>query len=245
MARQRERTVTVLSIVITLVLIAAFVVFSNSPISLRVRTLVGLDDRLRPAVEATDGAGSFAFLFTQEGTNQPVGFNPCRTIPYVVNPRDAPDGWKPLVDSAIAEVSDRTGLEFDDRGTTSDRGFSERLTGSGPEPVIIAWADSDEVAGLADDVAGLGGPTMVELAGRRAYVTGSVVLDTETTDRLAAEPGGDQRQLALLLHELGHLVGLDHVDDRGELMYPRSAARTTYGAGDLTGLAELGAIPCG
>ena len=47
-----------------------------------------------------------------------------------------------------------------------------------------------------------------------------------------------------LLHELGHLVGLDHVDDPNELMYPRAAERTSYGPGDLKGLALLGAIPC-
>lgn len=244
MRRERERTITVVSVVVTVVLVVAYVAFSNSPVSLRVRALVGVDDRLRPAVKA-EGDGSYKFLYTQPGSKEPVGFSPCRTIPYVVNPRDAPDNWEDLVDAAIAEVGTRAGLKFDDRGTTDDRAFSERLNGTSPEPVIIAWADSDEVEGLADDVAGLGGPTMIEVAGRRAYVTGSVVLDTETTDRLADEPGGDERQLALLLHELGHLVGLDHVKDRNELMYPRAAARTTYGPGDLAGLAELGAIGCG
>ncbi len=242
--RERERTVTVLSIVITLVVLVGYVAFGNSAISVRLRGLTGLDDRLRDAV-AADGDGSYAFLYTQPGTDRPVGFSPCRTIGYVVNPEGAPNGWADLVGSAVTEVSDRTGLEFEDRGTTDDRTFDGRTSRTGkPQPVIIAWADADEVEGLADDVAGLGGPTMVQLAGSRAFVTGSVVLDTATTDRLAQEPGGRARQRGLLLHELGHLVGLDHVDDRNELMYPQAGTRTTYGPGDRAGLALIGAIPC-
>jgi predicted Zn-dependent protease len=122
---------------------------------------------------------------------------------------------------------------------------------SGPEPVLIGWADEDEVGDLADDVAGVGGPTMVEIGRLRTYVTGSVVLDRDTTDRFGADDparpdgrGADELEIALLLHELGHLVGLEHVDDPGELMYPAGITRSSYGPGDKEGLAALGAIPC-
>ena len=54
-----------------------------------------------------------------------------------------------------------------------------------------------------------------------------VVLDVETYDRLAAIKDADTVQLAVLLHELGHLVGLAHVDDRGEIMYADGVTRTT------------------
>ncbi|CAN5666862.1 hypothetical protein BH11ACT8_BH11ACT8_14580 [soil metagenome] len=245
LARDRERTVTVVSIVVTLIVLVGYIALGNNPVSLRLRGLAGMNDRIRPAVDA-GGAGSFAFLYTQRGSDEPVGFSPCRTVHYVVNPEHAPNGWEQLVDTGIAEVSDRTGLDFTDDGTTSDRDFDNRLGRSGnAEPVIIGWADAGEVSGLADDVAGLGGPVMIELAGRRVLVTGSVVMDSDTTDQLDGAVGGKRQQLALLLHELGHLVGLDHVDDRNELMYPRAGARTTYGPGDLAGLAQLGAIPCG
>lgn len=48
-----------------------------------------------------------------------------------------------------------------------------------------------------------------------------------------------------MLHELGHLVGLDHVNDPTQLMYPETSGEMTdFAAGDLTGLAELGRGAC-
>jgi hypothetical protein len=46
-----------------------------------------------------------------------------------------------------------------------------------------------------------------------------------------------------MVHELGHVAGLDHVQDRGQVMYPSISSQSPdgYGAGDRSGLAELGA----
>ena len=49
---------------------------------------------------------------------------------------------------------------------------------------------------------------------------------------------------AIVQHELGHVLGLDHVDDPGELMYDTSSGRTDFGPGDLEGLARLAGVPC-
>ncbi len=243
LARERERTITVLSIVVTLIAVGGYITFGNSPVSMTVRSLLGVEDRLRPAVTA-DVNGAYAFLSTHSD-GRPVGFNPCREIEYVVNPSGAPDDWESLVETAIGELGDATGLGFTDAGTTDDRAFSERIDRSGDAlPVIIAWADDQEVDALADDVAGVGGPTQVRLGPQRSYVSGSVVMDTDITDRLDRQIGGTNAQLGLLLHELGHLVGLDHVDDSNELMFPTATSMTAYGPGDLQGLSLLGAIPC-
>ena len=46
----------------------------------------------------------------------------------------------------------------------------------------------------------------------------------------------------VLLHELGHSVGLNHVSDLHEVMAPLAQARgpVHYAAGDRTGLQQLG-----
>lgn len=241
----RERTVGIVSFLLPLAGIALFIAASNGAIGDHLRGLVGpggSDERVRPAVE-TDAAGSHGYLNTQRGSREPVGFSPCREIHYVVNPTGAPAGWEGHVDAAVSEVEARTGLAMTYDGTTDDRDFTGRLDAD-PKPVLIGWAVEDEVGVLADDVAGVGGPTMVEIGGRRTYVTGSVVLDSDTTARMSRMRDGDDLQVALLLHELGHLVGLDHVEDEGELMFPLAITRTTYGPGDLEGLAALGSVDC-
>ena len=76
------------------------------------------------------------------------------------------------------------------------------------------------------------------------YVTGSVVLDQEVFDDLDDDPDAQSVAQGIVDHEFGHLVGLDHVDDPRELMHREQAGMTSYGPGDLEGLARLGSIRC-
>ncbi len=131
-------------------------------------------------------------------------------------------------------------------GTTDDRTFLDRRgTADGNDPVLIGWATPDEVPGLGGDVAGLGGSAAVQRTPNHlSYVTGMVVLDRDVFADLSTEAGGFDEERAIVMHELGHVVGLGHVDDPGELMYDHNKGRTSFGPGDLEGLAELGAVDC-
>jgi hypothetical protein len=105
------------------------------------------------------------------------------------------------------------------------------------------WATAGEVPDLRGKVAGIGGSAPAEdTTGRMRYVTGRVVLDADTFDRFT--PRERPLAQAIVDHEFGHLVGLGHVDDPGELMFRHNVGRTTYGPGDRRGLADLGSIPC-
>ncbi|MGB7450233.1 MAG: hypothetical protein WA892_14050 [Ornithinimicrobium sp.] len=189
-----------------------------------------------PVTPPTSGEGTFEYAMTQPDGTSPVGFDPCRAIDIVVNPQGAPEGYADMVDTSVRRTSEATGLTMSVVGETSDRAFTTRGPG---DPVVVAWADSEEVPELAGDVRGLGGSTAMRTGGTRRYVSGIVVIDTDSS---AFDLGGRVSQ-AILDHEFGHLVGLGHVDDAGELMNP-TPTRLSYGPGDLEGLASLGRIEC-
>ena len=69
-----------------------------------------------------------------------------------------------------------------------------------------------------------------------------VALDRDAFADMGTRPGGAALQRAVLTHELGHVVGLDHVDDPTQLMNP-VATVSTFQAGDLAGLA-IGRASC-
>lgn len=243
-ARARERRRTVLTVSTTLAIILGLFAFNLSPGSYQVRRLLGLDDRLQAEVDGGD-SDAYAFLATRTGTDEPIGWSPCRPIVYQVNPDGAPDDWEDLVGDAVATISSSSGLAFEDAGVTDDRDFEDRFTSAGPpRPVLIGWATSEEVDGLAGDVAGLAGPVSRSRGPFQQYVSGRVVLDSDAFEDVGRLRGGDRQQRAILLHELGHLVGLDHVDDPSQLMYPTTQV-VDLGRGDRRGLALVGRTPCG
>ncbi len=152
------------------------------------------------------GGGSYAFVVnTADG--DPVGWNHCAPIRYVVNPAGAPDRWEDTIRGGVAEVTEASGFEFQYDGTSIDRTFTDRVADpADPPPVLIAWADSDEVPDLEGSTAGIGGSTPARINQRVQFITGMVVLDTDAYDRM--ERRGDERSEELILaHELGHVLG--------------------------------------
>ena len=196
-------------------------------------------------------SGSFAFSAVQPDGGGPVAYSPCRPIHYVVRPDVLLAARRCAVRAAVERVSAATGLQFVDDGITQEAPSADREAyqpeayGRRWAPVLIAWSSAAESPELADDVAGIAGSASVTRAGRTVYVTGSVTLDSEDIGALAAVPATRSVALGVVTHELAHLVGLDHVDDRAQLMYPStSLAISDFGTGDLAGLAALGTGEC-
>lgn len=191
----------------------------------------------------TPEGGSYAFLQTQSDGRTPVGYDPCTPVRLVVNDRLAPDDADAVLERAVAQVREASGLDVRVVGRTDDAPEAHRddpEQGDGWRPVQVSWTDADEVPELAGRVGGLGGSTWVEQGGIRRYVTGEVMLDAP--DLVRGGRGGDVAT-GVLMHELAHVLGLDHVDDRGELMHP-SSPRSAWGPGDRAGLAALGDVAC-
>lgn len=205
--------------------------------------------RAAPAVAVT-GSGPHAFLHTQTD-GSPVGYDPCRPVHFVVRPDHAPASGDALLADAVVRIQAATGLVLVDDGPTSeapseDRAVVQRRYGAGWAPVLVVWSDPVESPVLAGDVGGIGGSSVVPAAhgGRTYLAAGSLVLDAADLERILVGPDGYPRARAVVLHELGHVVGLDHVDAPGELMAPSTGTTTTLGPGDREGLALVGQVPC-
>lgn len=192
------------------------------------------------------------FTMLQPSTTEPVAYDPCRPIHVVVNGRTAPAGGDEILAGALAEVSRVSGLQFvldgpsDEPADFSREAFQPDRYGDRWAPVLLAWSDPAEVGDLEGDVAGVGGSAWLEVdRTSRVYVTGLVAVDGPQMAEILARPGGREAVEAVVLHELGHLLGLDHVDDPGELMQPvAEPGLTAFGPGDVTGLAHLGRGAC-
>ena len=250
-----ERWRSGLALLISVAVLAGIVLFAPSDGPAALRRLFGIgEDRLRDPADVPPG-GTYAFLETQPNDpNEPVAWDPCDEIHYEINPDGAPDDadeTEEFVEEAIEVVAHYTGLEFvydglTDRRPEWDRAFLPSL--GRHEPVLIAWATEDEVPQLEDEVAGIGGAVAVEVnaGGWLRYVTGGVTLDSDAFEDIGRGgvfgDGGERR--GILLHELGHLVGLDHVDSREELMYPDNIGVREFALGDQNGLIAVGSGRC-
>jgi hypothetical protein len=151
----------------------------------------------------------------------------------------------------MARVSELAGLRLDYVGPSSQRPgeWSAAMEAASTEaypPALVAWSDEVETPELAGDVVGLGGSISVRGAASAEahYVTGSVELDAPDLARVLEGRDGEARVRAVVLHELGHLAGLGHVSDRGELMSETNRGLHDFGPGDREGLARLGGSDC-
>jgi hypothetical protein len=205
----------------------------------------------RPLPAPPEG-GTHAFIAVQSDGVTPVAYDPCRPVHYVLRPDNAPAGGEEAVHAAFARLAEVTGLQFvhdgaSDESTTGDRPiFQPERYGDRWAPVLVAWETEEQNPALAGDTVGQAGSVAVSLGeGPRVFVTGTVSLDAGRMPEILEMRDGAENARAIILHELGHLVGLGHVDDGQQLMYPEARRDVPdYASGDLTGLAVLGAGPC-
>src|SRR4051812_982257 len=204
-----------------------------------------------PAPLSGPPSNSFRFTAHQPESDAPVAFSPCRPIHYVVRPDNAPTGGELAITRSIAAVSEATGLRFVYDGPATEKieeqrePYQPKRYGDRWAPVLIAWATVDEVPDFGVDVAGEARPQPVRRAGGKSvYVTGEVRLDAKEARQITSRIGVRVVQ-AIVEHELGHLVGLAHVSDKSQLMFPQASRNVVeYQAGDLTRLPQLGKGAC-
>ena len=201
------------------------------------------------AVSFGGGDGSYAFMRHRPGDpGTPVTFSSCKPIRVEINLDgvDDPETAQRIILGAMGELSAASGLHLQYVGPTTRRPRwpDHTLTiEGGAWPVLVAFANPDEVPGLKGGVIGLGGPTTIQRGGVEMHVTGEVALETDWFNQLPDRPRAQERGRAVVMHELGHVLGLGHVEDDHEVMAAHGGA-TELGPGDRKGLALLGKGPC-
>lgn len=228
-----------------------------------VRGPSGTRDRATGTAEITDSSspsatlsprpkidGAFRFLERVDG--EPVRWNPCDPIAYATNTDGATSSVQPDLRRALARITEATGIEFTSLGATEETFIHayRRMRYQGVTTkveLILIWVDHEgyrEIllrlhdrrpsVAFAKTMAGL-------YADRDQYFGGIVVMDADATARRGF--GDNYAHGSVLLHELGHIMGLDHVKDADQLMYsgpfPNFGVHD-FGPGDLEGLRRLG-----
>jgi hypothetical protein len=197
------------------------------------------------ASDPEDWEPTYAFLDTVEG--QPVTYTSCRLIQVAVYPAGGPPNAEQLVREAVVQVRAATGLDIVVTGAFGGHAPNWNFEAAPlhPDaPISVSWQDRGAIAELTDRIAGLGGSRVITTQyGGQRRVAGTVALSSDYY-RLLTERGDHDEALAVLLHEFGHVFGLEHVDSPRELMQEDNNELTAFGPGDLEGLRLLGQGPC-
>jgi hypothetical protein len=182
-------------------------------------------------------------------SSQPrVRWDSCARIRWTFNPDKAPNHALAQVREGIRRIQLATGLTFSYGGKT-DKKPNPFGKGNGDADVIIGWRTAKDFKPFGDHpgTVGLGGnmyyPGYEEADGSKVNKAfqGGVVLNASQDKKLDNGYGKGFTWGEVIIHELGHVVGLAHPEADSQIMYYSIIRRDAdWGAGDLAGFRMLG-----
>ena len=189
-------------------------------------------------------APGYAFRNVVNGC--PVRWDPCEPIDWWFNPQDARRSAADVA-GAFDRIAAASGLTFRYRGL-STASYDEWLRATptfdssyrfiGPRGILVFWSPLS-----SQGYAGLGNYRYFFHPRYLApdVVRGTVNLSSDL-DMWRTGIEADRSWRDLYLHEIGHALGLGHVDDLGQTMFPRmpTPPRGWLSAGDGEGLRLVG-----
>lgn len=204
-----------------------------------------------PAGVTTSSSSGDTGYRLSSANGQVIRWNPCRVITYQVNMTGASAGALIDVQGTMSRLATANGLSFRYLGSTGAIPQKAWLSSwpTTTADIVVAWAyaGTGRSTILPSTAAGEGGWTSTGAytpAGSIVWQIrhGFVVLNRASNSAMRPGFGAGQTRGELLLHEVGHAVGLQHTSATTQIMYATLQARSTtaYGWGDLMGLRRVG-----
>lgn len=178
--------------------------------------------RWLPLPEAPAGSYRF-FIPSKDGFG--MRWNPCEPVAIRANFAGAPAHAQEALQHAIGELRRGLGTHVRFAGTTKERMPVQGRMSDKAGRILVNWPErwTASYAGL----------TSIRPTSDGWLQAATVSLDkSRSLSRNVLT--------SLLMHELGHAVGLTHTDDATQTMHSTVPATPGWGRGDLAGLARLG-----
>lgn len=192
-----------------------------------------------PAQAATPPLAPAAILTPDPAPGAPVHFPwlftyadglparwPCGPIRYRLITDGAPAGARELLSEAVVRIAAESGLQFRE---------DSPVVAAGTFPGIeVSWVPRAELKSPDPTTIGLGGAS----ATGGHYTTGYVKIANDWSGSASMNFGPDGAG-PVLLHELGHALGLSHTNDLKAVMYPSDQGNSDWTPAERAALRYL------